>query len=100
MSGSAVFCEDDVAEFVCSSDKGQLNWMITIPGNSTEPFSFGILFRDPHEINGPDSSVIRANRTFLAAHSLPPLRLPTELFTSSAPSCSVVDTHLSIIYQA
>ena len=54
-----------MAEFVCSSDKGQLNWMITIPGMSTELFSFGNFFRDPYEIYGPDSSVIRANLTFI-----------------------------------
>ena len=54
-----------MAEFVCSSDKGQLNWMITIPGMSTEPFSFGNFFRDPHEIYGPDSSVIIASLTFI-----------------------------------
>ena len=64
LSGSAAVCLDDKAEFVCSS-QDIINWMITIPGIPTEPFSFGKFFTDPYEYDGPESSVIRANLTFV-----------------------------------
>ena len=67
LSGSAAVCEDDEADFVCSSSHGGIiNWRITLPTNIKIPeFGFGIFFTSPRTFNGPRSSVIAANVSFV-----------------------------------
>ena len=64
LSGSADICEDDVAEFVCSSDTGFVTWNIIVPDIRSTHFGFGRFFNTPRSWNGPGSSVLVANVSF------------------------------------
>ena len=65
LSGSHAVCEDDEAEFVCSSHDGTIHWEITTPKNKLADIGFGKFFTEPLTKNGPGSSVIVANVSFI-----------------------------------
>ncbi len=65
LRGSSALCENDTAEFLCSSTAFSTYWIIRNTRVNTETFSFGTFFTSPVEISGPGSSRISGSVLFM-----------------------------------